>query len=286
MKREGAESGPVSNSSPYVLQVDAHGGVRFLDIYLTAKKRWRWFLGGLVIGVACTLLYFLLVTPIYESRAVISIGKIHDAGPIEDAETVIAQLMDKYGLAAEDGGPPYLRRVNKGPGNGITLTLVAVGHSPREAQEFLSNVTAKLLSRHEKLYALIVDPMTQRLATIDARISVLRSQIEEMNDVVRRLKSTQASQASLASIERALAYTERNDLERDRLLLQHQLLKTHTGPTTVVSAATLTEQSLRDGKIVTLFMALGIGAFSGLLAALFRELLGRRADAVMAGENR
>lgn len=257
-----------------VARISRDDEISLVDLWLTIRRRWLWLVAGLLAGVLAAIAYATLTTPIYESRASIQIGKVHNLGLIEDIGVLETQLVDQHGPVSVEGvrrGMPRLKEATRAPGRNNILELTAVGYSPEEARDFLKQVVAGLIQRHERIYGDGVGPLRQRLADIDGEIGVLTAQVAELGKIVARLTESYPAQASLAAIERGRLYTELNHLERDRTTLQQQTMKLSSSPSEVIVGAALPTRPVSPRSLIAITIGIVFGLALGLLAAFLRE---------------
>lgn len=256
--------------------------ISLMELWRVVRKRWAWPLGGLVCGALAAVTYATLATPVYQSRASIQIGKVHDKGLIEELNTLAVQLMDQYGPESDDGGQremPYLKRVAqassvKQAAASDVVRLVTVAHSAEEARDLLASIVAKLMQRHEQIYAGTIDPLRRRLAVIDGEIAQVMAQVKELGNLGARLRETQPAQASLVAMERGRLYVELGNLERDRMLLQRQVINPYSSPSKVIAPATLPDGPAAPAKFTIIVSGIVLGLVLGVFVVFFREFFG------------
>jgi uncharacterized protein involved in exopolysaccharide biosynthesis len=103
MQKQAIESPSGSAVPQRPIEVESDNDTSLADVWLVIRKRWLWPLAGLVLGVLVAIAYVVLTDPIYESRASIQIGKMHDIGLIEDVDALAIQLIDQYGPESDGG---------------------------------------------------------------------------------------------------------------------------------------------------------------------------------------
>jgi Uncharacterized protein involved in exopolysaccharide biosynthesis len=154
--KAGAEQ-PQRANAAYAISEDE---ISLRDLWeIIAKRKWLVFLSTVVcLGLAAA--YVSLATTIYESRAMVQIGKV--AGqPVDNGLQLASRLMNQYtpvntGQAKKQ--MPKLYAVTPDKADGSILTLEAQGHSPQEAQQYLQGVIQRLLAEDQQRYQQIVGP--------------------------------------------------------------------------------------------------------------------------------
>lgn len=275
MQKRTIDSSPGNVVSPYEAHAGENNEVSLLDIWLVVRRRWLWLVAGALFGACVALGYLMLSVPIFESRASVQIGKVHDFGLIEDADVLEVQLIDQYGPESGERGQremPHLKKAAKVPGQKNILRLIAVGRSPEEARDFLAQVVTKLIRDHEQIYQGAIGPMQQQLVAVDGQVGLLTTQVTELGRLVDRVKESNPVQASLAWIERGRLYTELNQLARDRSVLKQHISKPHSYNSDVVARPALLITPIAPQGAIAIPIGIALGLVVGLLVIWFREL--------------
>lgn len=253
--------------------------ISLVDLWLVVRRNRWWLLAGLLIGPAIAIAYATLATPVYESRASIQIGNVPGPGQnapvlIEDPNVLSVELIDEYGPKLVNGTArtPYLNKKEVKVHNNI-LDLAAVGHRSEAPRNFLQQIVAKILQRHQQSYANAIEPLRQRFAAIDRQIGILTMQIKELGDLVARLKESNPVQASLVAIERGHLYANLDQLERDRVVLQQQTSTPYVKPTKVIAQPDLAERPVSPRRVVAIAIGAILGLMVGLVAVFLREFI-------------
>lgn len=268
--------------TPSVDRVNAGDEISLVDLWLIIRRERLWLLAGLVVGVAVAFAYVTLAMPNYESRASIQIGKVPGPGfntpvLIEDPGVLSVQLIDEYGPKSVKGTEqrvPFLETKGVKVRNNI-LDLVAVGYRPEEPRDLLTQIAAKVLQRHQQAYTTAIDPLRQRFTAIDSQIGILTTQMKELGDLIARLKEPNPTQASLVAIERGHLYTNLDQLERDRVILQQQTTTPYVNPSQLIAQPELPETPVSPRKLASLVIGIVLGLMLGLLAILFKGFIAR-----------
>jgi len=250
--------------------------ISLVDLWLIVRRGWLLLLAGLLIGVSIAVTYIVWANPTYESRTILRLGNVPGLGLIEDLGVLSIVLNDEYGPKTANGMEarmPYLKeknaRANKTQNN--ILELVAVGYSPDEARDFVAQISAQILQRHERLYANLIDPLRRRLATIEEQIALLSTQLRDLGELVARLKESNPVQASLVAIERSGMFMSLDQLERDRVTLQQQVTQPNINPSQVIARPELPERPISPRKLIVVVIGMVLGLVLGLVVIFLRE---------------
>jgi len=244
-----------------------------VDIWLVLRRHWLWLLAGLVVGVSVAVAHIAFTAPTYESRMTLRVGNVPTLGLIEDIGVLSVELINEYGPMAAGGTRsemPYLEKKELKSKNNI-LALVAVGYSAEDSRDLLTQIGAKILQRHDQVYANVIDPLRRRLSTMDGQASLLTKQIRDLGDLVARMKESNPVQASLVAIERSRLFTSLDQLERDRVTLQQQVTQPYANPSQLIVRPELQNKPVSPRKALAIVAGIVVGLFLGLVVIFFRK---------------
>ncbi|MFA7524899.1 MAG: Wzz/FepE/Etk N-terminal domain-containing protein [Acidithiobacillus sp.] len=187
---------------------------------IIAKRKWLVFLSTVVcLGLAAA--YVSLATTVYESKAVVQIGKV--AGqPVDNGLQLASRLMNQYTPVNTEQAKkqmPKLYAVTPDKADGSILTLEAQGRSPQEAQQYLQGVIQRLLAEDQQRYQQIVGARQAQLTRLQAQYQGMRTppstkigkgQADSTSALLfleqsRRTDALTNIQAAIAKMENALA---------------------------------------------------------------------------------
>lgn len=214
--KAGAEQ-PQRANAAYAISEDE---ISLRDLWeIIAKRKWLVFLSTVVcLGLAAA--YVSLATTIYESRAMVQIGKV--AGqPVDNGLQLASRLMNQYTPVNTEQAKkqmPKLYAVTPDKADGSILALEAQGRSPQEAQQYLQGVIQRLLAEDQQRYQQIVGARQAQLAQLQAQYQRIRATLDTKSGkgrggstpallVLERFRRTDALtsvQASIAGMENAL----------------------------------------------------------------------------------
>ena len=262
---------------PPVDRITGDDEISLVDLWLVVRRNRWWLLAGLLIGAVVAFTYATFATPVYESRASIQIGNLPGPGPngtvlVEDPNALSVELLDEYGpkIIGGNARTPYLEKREIKVRNNI-LDLAALGHQPEKPGEFLKQIVAKILQRHQQSYANAIEPLRERITAIDRQAGILTMQMKELGDLIARLKESSPVQASLVAIERGHLYANLDQLERDRVALQQQTTTPYASPTKVIAQPVLAGRPVSPRPVLATAVGIVLGLLAGLLAIFLRE---------------
>lgn len=240
--------------------------ISLAELWNTLERRKYVILIFLLAALLAAAAASLLMSPRYESRAVIAIGKVADT-PLDAPELLQQRLKHQYRVDDPDitPEPPFLSGVEVDTrGAKTVLTLAARGESPEQARDFLGGVVGQVLSEHNERYTRLRGLRQGRVDSLAEAVAQVEGQIALMADKSRSLGAHEASSAAILTVERGGLISELTNLELS-------LLPPNTEPTRLLLEPTLAEGPERPRPLLYTALALALGLFGGVLAALVWE---------------
>lgn len=244
-----------------------------VDLWLVLARR-KWLVIGVFFATLIgAVVWSSLQTPIYESRAIVQIGKLTGVGLIEEPVVTLRRLREVHGL---EGGMsssfPRVSAVELQADSGYAVILLrGQSHTPEEAQTYLASVSAELVGRHESLYKEIHTSKQNQVQTLDAEIELLEGQLETLAELVAGVKDP--SQAAIVAMERGVLVRILAEKREERDLLVLSLSPITAYPTRVVMEPTMPDYPVQPGPILHLSIGLALGLMLGVLAASLAEFI-------------
>lgn len=164
-------------------------------------------LGALAIFWLCALLLNVLLPTVYESQAVFSVGhKYVGSGRRESiaGNPGVYDWLNKTFPTAESsrsGDGPYVYKLRSHPSVGEWKVIWSRAASAKAAQDFLSEVLAAMLQRHELIYRESLQPLQQDVALIESQIQELQHRIDENKQRIEQLIAKEPSLAVVAMVQ-------------------------------------------------------------------------------------
>ena len=232
----------------------------------------KWLvIGTAAICVGLAFAYVALVTTVYESRAMVQIGKV--AGqPLDNAPQLASRLMNHYTLVNTELAKkqlPKLYAVTPGKeDDGVILTLEARARSPQEAQQFLQGIIQRLLTSQQRRY-------DQLLKTRQAQLRQLQTQYEDLRpalDTAGRIGKTPVDSASALLL---LEQSRRTDTLSTMLVaianMENELAPVNTTPTVETLSPRYDPSPVAPKRLLILMLALVGGLMLGIFLALVQN---------------
>lgn len=246
-------------------------------------RKWLIF-ATLALFVGLAAAYVGLATTIYESQAMVQIGRI--AGkPLDSGVQLASRLMNAYtpvNAEVAERQLPKLYSVTPDSADPSLLTLVARGRSPTEAQAYLKGVIDSLLAGQQKRFDDLVKVRQGQLAQLQA-------QYQKMNTALAMPDSRQASKGD--SSRSALLYMEQGKrVEALTSVLgeiakaQDELSPVNTAPTEMTRSPSLDPKPVAPRRLLIIVLAIVGGLMTGVFLALLHNAWSRsKAEGRTAG---
>ncbi|WP_414041090.1 Wzz/FepE/Etk N-terminal domain-containing protein [Acidithiobacillus sp. M4-SHS-6] len=209
---------PQRTNAAYAIPEDE---ISLRDLWeIIAKRKWLVIL-SMVVCLGLAAAYVSLATTVYESKAMVQIGKV--AGqPLNNSLQLASALMNRYTLVNTEQANkqlPKLYAVTPDKADGSILTLEAQGRSPQEAQQYLQGVIQRLLAEDHQRYQQLVGVRQAQLKRLQTQYQHMRSaadikigkgQADSTSALLlleqfRRTEALTHIQSAIANMENALA---------------------------------------------------------------------------------
>src|SRR5690625_271118 len=176
--------------------------ISLFDLWDILAQRRHWVLGVWLLVVLAALAYLFVAQPIFESRAVVQIGKVGGT-PITSAAALALELKEHYRVGEPGRERPYLKSVKREGDD--ALVLEAEAKSGSEAQQFLEQALRALLAAQEQRYQ-------EGRALHEATLSDIEAQLASLNEQIRHLGEVENGRIDDAV--KALIVLQRSSLQK------------------------------------------------------------------------
>ncbi|MGI9305336.1 MAG: hypothetical protein ACR2RB_21935 [Gammaproteobacteria bacterium] len=241
-----------------------------IDLWLIFASRRKVFFAVAAAVLALVGAFVLTLDPVYESRAVVQIGKV-GAQPVEPVDTVLSRLTAIHiPPSRAQRGYPFIEKVEKDEELESDLIVIkARGRAPDEARDHLEQVLRAFVAEHQQQFSEDLQLKHSRVQELEGAIGDHRSQAQSLSAVVAATLASDPSQAALAEIEKASLLARIDKLEKDKKDLESTLSGLYTRPTRVILEADLPKESTQPG-----YALLGvIGVLAALVAGIIAAYL-------------
>jgi uncharacterized protein involved in exopolysaccharide biosynthesis len=226
------------------------------------------------LGIAGTLGF--VSKPVYESRAVLEIGKVGGSLTLEEVSAVVRWLREEYALDNPDrrGDLPRVDSVDHSPKTGQNILILTVrDRSADGAHIFLNGVAGRLIERHRKLYDEARSAQEVRLRDLNAEIVALQDQANLLGNLTKRLEDR--GQAAVVAVELGALLGTLATLRNQRTSLALSLSAMQSYPTRLVGEPILSQGPVRPKPVLYLLIGAVVGLLLGVFSVFFAEFVSR-----------
>jgi uncharacterized protein involved in exopolysaccharide biosynthesis len=226
------------------------------------------FIAVMLIAVG----YLLLADPLYESKVVVRVGQVGKY--IEDVSEIRQRLMAEHPMLTSVG------KSKSGADNIFTLTMQK--NDKLQAEQELRRITDKLLGDHSIIFAKAIDPIRQRIETLQAQYRENENQIGELNTQIERYKVKEPAQTTILVMEKNYLSLSIANIEDRIANLQKDIAGPNIAPTRLLGVQTTTEEPIKPNRKVVIALAVISGLMLGFFAVFIAEFFAhvRKAKAV------
>lgn len=262
--------------------------VRLLELWSTLTNRKGLISAIVLMSLVTTGLFIFFTPPVYESRAVLQVGQIGNAGPPESPYVLAKRLMTQddlvRGKTTIGKFSPYLQTAFVEKETNL-ISIIARGPDPGTTQGYLADVIARVMREHQELFDLARKERQQslnQLQSIGHDVDrALAANEKELGVWVR-----QPVMAGQVSALRVYFASEKSKLLEQRALLEQRqtdlrmAMLFHSKPTALIKAPTLAVHPIKPRPLLYFTFAMGIGLMLGILCAYAAEFIckARRLD--------
>jgi uncharacterized protein involved in exopolysaccharide biosynthesis len=264
--------------------------IYLLDLWRIFTRGWMWFLGVLVLTLACTYAFAHLVRRQWQATAWIQIAQVGQVPQGQDAKVEpLLRVIERLELVPFENeilqGAGYARdsavarlyrnslKLEPMPYAGPLIRLTVRAYSREQAVELATVTVARLHAVHQRLEELPLKAARARLAGIEADLDTARADQARYRQAADA-GGRDASGAVLASLLLANKNEEVRGLQQARTDLLERLGPVYTYPTSMVWPVYVPDKQAFPNPELTWGIGLLLGLFLGACAAVARA--GRR----------
>lgn len=259
--------------------------VSLMELWRVLTKRTGLILSILLMSLIVAGLFIFFTPPVYESRAVLQIGQIGQAGQIESPAILVKRLIvqDKTdGGAAETGKARSFIQAASVERNTNLISITARGPAPRTTQEYLARVIETVMQEHRKLSDFAQKEQQQSLNLLQVRGHEINQAIDAFEKDVRAL-ARQSASADVASPyvitafaqERSRLFELRMQIEQKQRDLHIAMSELQSKPTALIKAPTLSADPIKPRPLLYFALAIGLGLMLGVSSAFVAEFISK-----------
>jgi uncharacterized protein involved in exopolysaccharide biosynthesis len=249
-----------------------------LRVLVIAVQRRRYLvlvllLSGLIAGTALGF----MGSPLYESRAVLQIGRVGGVGPVQTSTEVVQSLRQAHRIDDPTlrGRPvPYIRSVEQIAEG--TVLVTALGRTPEEGRAFLAAELDKILRDHAAMFQEVTATKDRAREALTARLAAIESQARTLFERAESVAPRNPELGAVLTQEQIRLSAEFADLTQSLRKLELELSRMATSQTRVLQQPTIAEAP--EGRAKRLLPAAGAaaGLIVGIVAAMVLEAFPRQ----------
>jgi hypothetical protein len=263
--------------SPYY----AEDEIDLVDLWLVIARSKRLFLAVFGAVVVATAILIAVIPRVYESRAVLQIGSVGNLGVLEQPQVLVERLIQQYRVddTRIERPLPRIESVSTKKEQGEIVTIVAQGRTAESARDYLSQVVAEIIERHERIQAENAALLRQRQEVLTERVKQSRELLETLGRTAEAIKHSDSRNVTILLQEKTGLARELPQVESDLGTVRASLLGTQTYGTRPLREPTLAESPIRPRPVLYGALGVVVGGMLGLFAVFassFREKLRER----------
>lgn len=249
-----------------------NGEISLVDLYMILVRRRKIIIVTMVLVLLTAIVYLLLVTPVYEGKAVIQVGQVGQVGQIEDLGKLKVRLKIEY---------PSIERIDS-QSNFVTITSYA--HTKADIKQRLKKITEQLIKKHNIIYNTKMAGQQQKLEFLRKRIDDMHSEIEEFSKLINTLIRTEPSQATILVLEKNKLKQNLPGLEEKAMNLNQS--KMRSTRTKIFREPTVIDKPLKPKAKLIIALSIVLGLMAGIFFAFVIEFITKTRQKTKVTENK
>lgn len=257
--------------------------INLLDIWNILLRHKTVIFLTFTICIAAGTSYAFLKTPVYESTAQLSIGKITNdltksSFPLENPEELESRLLSAFGKNVAEGiqrERPFLAKAGFRKDGSTTLELTVEGNTPDDAKNFLNKIAKDVLKEHKGIFDDNLNQLSSRIQYLAAQRSLLQKQYDDISILLTKLSDQRTVEASLLMVARGPIAQALNQQDAERLRLTQQTLAPQTRPSAVLGEITAPRAPSHPKKSLVLAVSAVLGLMMSIMLAFTAEFFSR-----------
>ena len=249
--------------------------IGLIDLWrILAGRKWL-IIGVLLVCLAAGAVITAVIKPLYESRAVISIGHIDGVGQLEIPKNLVERLREAYRVGDKTVGPinpPFVSDVSidkEGAGDNVVIEVQA--RTPEQGRAFLEQITDKLITADQQRYADIRQQLQSRLRALLSQQENIHREASEIDNRIQALGDTNPNLSATLTLQKSNLLRLLQDVEDRINKLQLNLTSVQSVPTTLIREPTLPVRAVQPRPLLYMALATVLGLIMGIFGAFAAE---------------
>ena len=260
--------------------------ISLTEIWRIILRQKKVMVGIWGLAVLFAVGYLAVAEPIYESKAVVQIGRIGQIDhtgkikialiePIEDSTALVERIERGHKIIDAQPDYPHIKvSTNKND-------LIAINVKDRTklgAKQYLEQAVNRLVSEHEVLYNTVFNLQRERYESLMGNIGALERQTTLLSTLIEGFKDKEPLQAALLNIERGKLSIDIWNLKGTAVNMKLAMGENQWRQTKVIGEPTVSGKPFKPKpkRVIAISVLLGLilGIFSTFIAEFitkFRE---------------
>ena len=259
--------------------------ISLIDLWRVIAKRKRLILITVAVILLLVGAWLLIAKPVYESRAVLGLGQVGQVAQVaqvaqvEAPQLLVQRLKEEYRVKDQSEGEqkfPAIKEVKtmeKSLANGVEIIVQA--HEPQEAQKFLTDVVAKVIKRHQKLFDMGRAEQIKQMESLQQEYERIEQALVLIEHRISALVGSEASLAGLLTLQKDLLLQRLPQLAQQQATLRLAMSELQSTPTFMLRTPTLPIEPVSPKPVLYMTLAGVVGLMLGIFGAFFAEFVGK-----------
>jgi hypothetical protein len=269
--------------------------IYLIDLWRIFVREWRWFVGVLVLALACTYAFTHSVKPQWEATAWIRIGQVGQVPTGQDPKVEpLPRVIERLKLASfednvlgsigVDPGSPEAGLYRKSlklepmPYAGQLVRMSVRARSPQMAHRFATATVARLQAVHQHLEALPLKSAHARLEQVQAELNDALADRSRLLRAAGPAGQGDAASRSMASVLLASKDEDIHSLQKTRDDIVDLLSPTYTFETSLPWPIHVPARQAFPNPVLMWGIGILLGMFLAAFAATARNVMRRGAS--------
>lgn len=250
--------------------------ISLIDLWRVIVKRKRLILITVAVILLLMGTWLLVAKPVYESRAVLGVGQV---GSIESLQLIVQRLKEEHRIKDGSEGAQTLpgltavKTMEKSLANGVEMIVQA--HGAQAAQQYLAEIVAKIIKRHQRLYDLGRAEQMKQMESLQRESDRIEQSLALIEHRISALVGSEASLAGLLTLQKDLLLQRLPQIAQQQITLRLAMSELQSTPTFMLRTPTLPINPVSPKPLLYMTLAGVVGLMLGIFGAFFAEYLGK-----------